>query len=237
MDAIKVNRPCELSQNEELKHVFEVLQYRSDLWNEQTQINNMIRENNIDEETFRSRYFEQHFDWVQYFLCSVIIGACVGVGAWIIYSFFLGILLFVATFFVLFYIGKALFWKKNQGAIQQYREDFKQFKVKEPLLTKKLDKMNEVIASINDYLNSTTVLPPKYQDYWGVLLDYFQNSRADTLKEAINLLEHELAMQRQAKLIERQNYEIQRLREQTAQGLRDVENSVDINSIITSMKR
>lgn len=237
MDAIKVNRPCELSQNEELKQVFEVLQYRLDLWNEQTQINNMIRENNIDEETFKSNYFTQHFDWVVYFFCSLIIGSCVGVGTWIVNSFFLGLLLFVATFFVLFGIGKALFWKKNQAAIQQYREDFKQFKVKEPLLMKKLEKMKEVLASINDYLNSTTVLPPKYQDYWGVLLEYFQNSRADTLKEAINLLEHELAMQRQAKLIERQNYEIQRLREQTAQGLRDVENSVDINSIITSMKR
>lgn len=236
MDAKSLNRKCELTENKALKDTFDLLQYRYKLVDEKERLKDEISKGNIeanmDEQSFKNNYFSNHFNWNLYFIISIIISVLIGIGTWIIYSVYLGLILFIATYIVIYYTSKYMFWKRNGQSFIEYKNNLKKFKEKEPNLLHQLTNMETEISAINDSLNNSSVIPPKYQNYWPILLNYFYDCRADTLKEAINLLEQELHMMNQTKLIESLNYELQRMRMETSQASRDIKNSVDFNTFM-----
>jgi len=237
MNSVAINRKCELSESKNLQDTFNAFIYRRALWEEISKIDDEIKLADVTEESFKESFFTDNFPWDQFFTGAIIIGGVTGIGCWIIFSFFAGLCLFVTSITIYYFICKNRFWNKNEGAIEIFRCDKQKLQARLGELNDKKTSLKANISMLNEYIQQANIIPEKYHDYWAALLGYFHDCRADTLKEAINLLESELHMQHQTRLIEQQNRELERMRCETAEAIRQVESSVDFNTLITSMKR
>lgn len=233
MNPLNINRPCEVTENEDLKMTFTAFLYREYLINDINKLNKEINSIDIDEEHFKNKYFDNNFAWNQFISSAIIIGGTILIGGYFIFSIFIACTLSIASIICFYYYGKNNFWKKNKNILVDFENKKIDLKAKMDELNKNKNEIKNEVNKVNDYIKKLNLIPSKYHDYWTTLLGYFNDCRADTLKEAINLLEHELYMQRQTQLLEQHNYELQRMRVELGEAIQNVEASVnDVNSSV-----
>jgi hypothetical protein len=114
-----------------------------------------------------------------------------------------------------------------------YEKKVKQKKINEQ--KSEFENLNNIIQSTFDECDRITILPLKYRSLVAVssIIDYFNNQRADSLKEAINLYEDECNRKKQNNLLNH----ISTQQNNIIKSQQTISNQIAFQSILIAMKK
>lgn len=202
MEDLRINRNCELMDNALLFNSFMALNWDRDLSNEYFAISKEIENGNCSESWFKEHFFTQNFDWLKFVLILFVLSIIICAICWRLCSLISIIIIFMFSIFIQFQIAKFIFWSNNKNVIVNFYKEKEVFNNKKNDLLNRQEEIKKDIQLIHKFLDKNGLIPFKYRDYWYQLFLYFKEGRADTIKEALNLLEMELMRQKFEKTME-----------------------------------
>lgn len=105
---------------------------------------------------------------------------------------------------------------KQQKYLSEYNEALQKMlekqKADQEIIDQKIRSWSDEIKELKQAINNSNVLPKKYQDYPGRLIEILSDCRAHDLESALNVLENDLHLERAE--AERRQMESERLRQQ-----------------------
>ncbi len=143
-------------------------------------------------------------DTTSYFNRHEILGPMIGI---LIIGFgiscILGIIAIIASF-----VGDKSIPEKNKRHQEEYEKSQKLLPQLQMMYDLNIKKQKEAEYQLAQ-MRKNTIVPGKYLSYASQLLDFLENGRADTIKEAINLLHTEWHRQDELREIQRHNEAIE----------------------------
>lgn len=237
MEDLRINRKCELMDNDLLFNSFMALNWDRDLSNEYFAISQEIEHGSCSESWFKEHFFTQNFDWIKFTIISFIVSIVICAICWNFNSLLTIFIIFLLSIFIQFKIAKYIFWHNNKNAMDNFYSEKEIYNNKKAELLHRQEEIKNDIKLIQKFLDKNGLIPFKYRDYWYQLFLYFKEGRADTMKEALNLLDMQLMMQKFEKTVERQQKEIKHMREEHTEALQNLEKAVDLNTLITILNK